>query len=99
MRTIQTNDILKNKYSIVNNEVIETENGEYYNQQIAKQIMMSEQQNKMDSAKQLKEMDKKQKQNAVKKICMDKYSEAKSENTDINIWEKEPQKEYEIYID
>lgn len=97
MRTIQTNDILKNKYSIVNNEVIETENGEYYNQQIAKQIMISEQQNKIDSAKQLKEMDKKQKQNAVKKICIDKYSEAKSENTDINIWEKEPQKEYEIY--
>lgn len=68
MRTIQTNDILKNKYSIVNNEVVETENGEYYNQQIAKQIMISEQQNKIDSAKQLKEMDKKQKQNAVKKF-------------------------------
>ena len=97
MRIIQANDILKNKYSIINNEVVEIENGEYYNKQIAKQIIISEQQNKKDSVKQLKEMDKKQKENAVKKICIDKYSEAKSENADINIWEKEPKKEYEIY--
>lgn len=97
MRIVHANDILKNKYSIINNEIVEIENGEYYNKQIAKQIIISQQQNKIDSVKQLKEMDKKQKENLVKKICIDKYSEVKSENIDINIWEKEPKKEYEIY--
>ena len=97
MRIIQANDILKNKYSIINNQIVEIQNGEYYNKQIAKQIMISEQQNKKDSVKQLKEMDKKQKENAVRKICIDKYSEVKAESKDINIWEKEPKKEYEIY--
>lgn len=97
MRIIQANDILKNKYSIINNEVVKTENGEYYNQQIAKQIMINEQQNKIDTVKQFKAMDKKQKENAVKKMCIDKYSEARAQNIHTHIWEKEPTKEYEIY--
>lgn len=97
MRTIKANDILKNKYNIINNQIVETQNGEYYNKQIAKQIIISEQQNNVDSIKQLKEIDKKQKENAVRKICIDKYSETRAENTDSNIWEKEPKKEYEIY--
>ena len=97
MRIVQSEEILKNRYSIVNNEVVETENGEYYNKQIARQILISKQQNKSDTINQFKEMDKKQKSIIVKKMCLDKYSEARNQDTNMYIWEKEPTKEFEIY--
>lgn len=97
MRIIQAKDVLKNKYSIKNHEVIEVENGKYYNKKIAEQIINYEKQNKMDAVKQLEDMDKRQKEKVVNKICIDKYSELKSENVDINVWEEKPEKKYEIY--
>lgn len=97
MRVIYANDILENKYKIENGEVIVTKNGDYYNEQIAKQIAIYRQQGNLETIKQLEELDKKQKNDAVNKICIDKYSEAKTENSNIAIWEKEPKKEYEIY--
>lgn len=54
MRIIQAKDVLKNKYSIKNHEVIEVENGKYYNKKIAEQIINYEKQNKMDAVKQFK---------------------------------------------
>lgn len=97
MRQVKTKQIVKNKYSIQNDEVVELENGEYYNKQIASQALIYKRQNNIESIKQLKELDNSQRMNAVNKACINKYIELKSEKAGEFSFNKKPIKQYEIY--
>ena len=97
MRKILYSELVKNRFSIKNNEVIKLENGEFYNKQIAEQILIYKKEENEDSIKKMKEIDTLYQKKAAKKMCIDKYIELKNELNNQYFWESEPQKKYEIY--
>ena len=98
MREIVYSELVKNQFSIKNNEVIKVENGEFYNKQIAEQVLKYKKEGKEDTVTKMKELDILQQKKAAKKMCIDKYIELKNGlNNNKYFWEEEPQKQYEIY--
>lgn len=91
MRVIQADDIIKRRYSIKGNEVIEQENGEYFSKEVAKQVLVSgKNQSFLDFDQSLIN------QEAIK-FCRKLYNELLLETNMPNVFEI-PQKYFEIFL-
>lgn len=97
MRVVNSEDIVKNKYSLKNGQIIETEKGEFYSKQIASQVLRYKDENNLEAIKKFQEIDDKQKFSVVKKICMNRYIQLKTQEDDKFEFNSRPMKKYEIY--
>lgn len=92
MRKIKINDILKKMYSIENNKIIKTENGEYFDEEIVKMIIINRKHNDLQNVEKLKKQDNKKHEKAVKKFC-----DNISKNITIEKYPSMIDKNYEVF--
>ena len=97
MRTLKAKDIFSKRYSIVDEKIIEIDNGTYYNKQVAENIL--ENKNFLDD-KKMKEIikfDEEQLNTSAVKYFRNKYFELlSSESKSINLL-LQPNKKFEIF--
>lgn len=97
MRELKVEDIFKKKFSVVNGNVEENENGQYYNKHIAEYIAQNE--GKLDEDKKKKTIQYDEQQIKIKaiKYFKNKYTTILLHaSNDMNLL-REPSKKYEIF--
>lgn len=97
MRTITADDIVKNRFKIKDNEIIESNDGEFYSKQIATQVLAYQNKKSEEAIKKLKAIDQTQRNFHVQKICANRFIELKSDNSNLIKFDDKPIKQYEIY--
>ena len=97
MRVLKAKDIFPKTYSIVNGEVVENNNGEYYNKQVAEHFLKNQANINEEEKEKLIKFDEEQLNNDAVKYFRNKYSELlTSVGDNVNLL-FQPNKRFEIF--
>ena len=88
MRKIVPSQIIDKKYSIIDNKVVETNNGDYYSKNIAKLVLISMNHSDKKNIEKLKRDDKKEFEKAAREVLLQK-SKSLSNNMELVLTEKQ----------